>query len=102
MVAAAGATIRLNEIKREIGLLERNSQQAKQAIDRFDRMGVAHGVAMTLEGPPVGGGHDLEDLGGQPLLVLVENLHVRGIANVGLSQERSFTLRFRCPGTISG
>ncbi|WP_294248211.1 MULTISPECIES: DUF3732 domain-containing protein [Sphingomonadaceae] len=30
--------IRLNEIKREIGLLERNSQQAKQAIDRFDRM----------------------------------------------------------------
>lgn len=30
--------VRLNEIKREIGLLERNSQQAKQAIDRFDRM----------------------------------------------------------------
>ncbi|WP_294131729.1 DUF3732 domain-containing protein [Sphingobium sp.] len=29
---------RLNEIRREIGMLERNSQQAKQAIDRFDRM----------------------------------------------------------------
>lgn len=30
--------LRLNEVRREIGLLERNSQQAKQAIDRFDRM----------------------------------------------------------------
>ncbi|NHN86228.1 DUF3732 domain-containing protein [Acetobacter musti] len=30
--------VRLNEIRREIGLLERNSQQAKMAIDRFDRM----------------------------------------------------------------
>lgn len=30
--------VRLNEIRREIGVLERNSQQAKQAIDRFDRM----------------------------------------------------------------
>lgn len=29
---------RLNGVRREIGLLERNSQQAKQAIDRFDRM----------------------------------------------------------------
>ncbi|CCW16726.1 Yme [Sphingobium indicum BiD32] len=29
---------RLNEIRREIGMLERNSQQAKQTIDRFDRM----------------------------------------------------------------
>lgn len=28
----------LNGIRREIGLLERNSQQARQAIDRFDRM----------------------------------------------------------------
>lgn len=28
----------LNEIRREIGVLERNSSQAKQAIDRFDRM----------------------------------------------------------------
>jgi hypothetical protein len=35
---AETSLIRLNEIKREIGLLERNSQQAKQAIDRFDRM----------------------------------------------------------------
>lgn len=35
---AENSLIRLNEIKREIGLLERNSQQAKQAIDRFDRM----------------------------------------------------------------
>ncbi|WCM26014.1 DUF3732 domain-containing protein [Sphingomonas sp. QA11] len=35
---AEASLIRLNEIKREIGLLERNSQQAKQAIDRFDRM----------------------------------------------------------------
>ena len=78
-----------------------NDQFALQEPMAFG-MGVAHGVAMTLEGPPVGGGHDLEDLGGQPLLVLAENLHVRGIANVGLSQERSFTLRFRCPGTVSG
>jgi tetratricopeptide (TPR) repeat protein len=30
--------VRLNEIRREIGLLERNSEQAKQAIDRFDRL----------------------------------------------------------------
>lgn len=30
--------VRLNEIRREIGMLERNSLQAKQAIDRFDRM----------------------------------------------------------------
>lgn len=30
--------VRLNEIRREIGVLERNSSQAKQAIDRFDRM----------------------------------------------------------------
>jgi hypothetical protein len=30
--------IRLNQIRREIGMLERNSQQARQAIDRFDRM----------------------------------------------------------------
>lgn len=29
---------RLNEIRREIGMLERNSKQAQQAIDRFDRM----------------------------------------------------------------
>lgn len=29
---------RLNEIRQEIGILERNSVQAKQAIDRFDRM----------------------------------------------------------------
>lgn len=35
---AETSLIRLNEIKREIGLLERNSRQAKQAIDRFDRM----------------------------------------------------------------
>ena len=35
---AETSLVRLNEIKREIGLLERNSQQAKQAIDRFDRM----------------------------------------------------------------
>ncbi|MCW2338146.1 putative nucleic acid-binding Zn-ribbon protein [Sphingobium sp. B2D3A] len=35
---AETSLIRLNEIKREIGLLERNSQAAKQAIDRFDRM----------------------------------------------------------------
>lgn len=35
---AETSLIRLNEIKREIGLLERNSLQAKQAIDRFDRM----------------------------------------------------------------
>jgi hypothetical protein len=32
------AMVRLNETRREIGLLERNSQQAKQVIDRFDRM----------------------------------------------------------------
>lgn len=36
--AAETLLMRLNEIRREIGLLERNSQQAKQAIDRFDRM----------------------------------------------------------------
>lgn len=30
--------VRLNEIRREISVLERNSSQAKQAIDRFDRM----------------------------------------------------------------
>lgn len=30
--------VRLNEIRREIGVLERNSLQAKQVIDRFDRM----------------------------------------------------------------
>lgn len=30
--------VRLNQIRREIGMLERNSQQARQAIDRFDRM----------------------------------------------------------------
>jgi hypothetical protein len=35
---AENSLIRLNEIKREIGLLERNSLQAKQVIDRFDRM----------------------------------------------------------------
>lgn len=35
---AETSLIQLNEIKREIGLLERNSLQAKQAIDRFDRM----------------------------------------------------------------
>lgn len=35
---AETSLVRLNEIKREIGLLERNSLQAKQAIDRFDRM----------------------------------------------------------------
>lgn len=35
---AETSLVRLNEIRREIGLLERNSQQAKQAIDRFDRM----------------------------------------------------------------
>lgn len=29
---------RLNEIRREIGALERNSKQARQTIDRFDRM----------------------------------------------------------------
>jgi hypothetical protein len=29
---------RLNDIRREIGVLERNSKDAKQAIDRFDRM----------------------------------------------------------------
>lgn len=36
--AAEVLLVRLNEIRREIGMLERNSQQAKQAIDRFDRM----------------------------------------------------------------
>ena len=36
--AAEMLLVRLNEIRREIGMLERNSQQAKQAIDRFDRM----------------------------------------------------------------
>lgn len=30
--------VRLNEIRQEIGVLERNSVEAKQAIDRFDRM----------------------------------------------------------------
>jgi phage shock protein A len=36
--AAEMLLVRLNEIRREIGVLERNSQQAKRAIDRFDRM----------------------------------------------------------------
>jgi hypothetical protein len=36
--AAETLLVRLNEIRREIGILERNSEQAKQAIDRFDRM----------------------------------------------------------------
>lgn len=36
--AAEMLLVRLNEVRREIGVLERNSQQAKQAIDRFDRM----------------------------------------------------------------
>jgi hypothetical protein len=36
--AAEILLVRLNEIRREIGMLERNSEQAKQAIDRFDRM----------------------------------------------------------------
>jgi Protein of unknown function (DUF3732) len=36
--ATENLLVRLNEIRREIGLLERNSSQAKQAIDRFDRM----------------------------------------------------------------
>lgn len=36
--AAETQLIRLNEIRREIGVLERNSKAAKQAIDRFDRM----------------------------------------------------------------
>lgn len=35
---AEDSLLRLSEVRREIGLLERNSQQAKQAIDRFDRM----------------------------------------------------------------
>ena len=35
---AEGSLILLAEVRREIGLLERNSKQAKQAIDRFDRM----------------------------------------------------------------
>ena len=35
---AETSLVQLNEIKREIGLLERDSQQAKHAIDRFDRM----------------------------------------------------------------
>lgn len=37
-VAAEMLFVRLNEVRREIGVLERNSQQAKQAIDRFDRI----------------------------------------------------------------
>ena len=36
--AAEVLLARLNEIRREIGLLERDSEQAKQTIDRFDRM----------------------------------------------------------------
>lgn len=35
---AEESLVRLSEVRREIGLLERNSEQAKQAIDRFDRM----------------------------------------------------------------
>jgi len=35
---AEESLILLAEVRREIGLLERNSKQAKQAIDRFDRM----------------------------------------------------------------
>ena len=37
-IKSASARIGINEIRREIGMLERNSLQAKQAIDRFDRM----------------------------------------------------------------
>ena len=65
-------------------------------------MGVAHRMAVAFEGLTVSARHDLEDFGGQPLLVFAENFNFRGIANIGLSQGRSFTLRFRCPGTISG
>lgn len=36
--AAETQLVRLNEIRREIGILERDSKAAKQAIDRFDRM----------------------------------------------------------------
>lgn len=36
--AAETQLVRLNEIRREIGVLERDSKAAKQAIDRFDRM----------------------------------------------------------------
>lgn len=36
--ATENLLVRLHEIRREIGILERNSSQAKQAIDRFDRM----------------------------------------------------------------
>jgi hypothetical protein len=37
-IATETLLARLNETRREIGMLERNSEQAKQAIDRFDRM----------------------------------------------------------------
>lgn len=36
--ATESLLVRLNEIRREIAVLERNSSQAKQAIGRFDRM----------------------------------------------------------------
>jgi hypothetical protein len=36
--ATENLLVRLNEIRREMGILERNSSRAKQAIDRFDRM----------------------------------------------------------------
>ncbi|HYI64548.1 MAG TPA: DUF3732 domain-containing protein [Allosphingosinicella sp.] len=37
-VATEALLAQLNEVRREIGVLERNSTEARQAIDRFDRM----------------------------------------------------------------
>lgn len=42
--------VRLNEIRHEIGMLERNSVQAKQAIDRFDRADQSAGLRQEIDG----------------------------------------------------